>query len=105
MPNAQCPMTNCATTEPSSQLKVFMSKTDDALLTQTALLNKFAEIIRNLIQQVSTERTDKDKAVAQIGVMLGADEATAAAIVADNPHIQSLIDDALAVLPPVATAA
>ncbi|MEH2371953.1 hypothetical protein [Nostoc sp.] len=82
-----------------------MSKTDDALVTQSALLNKFAEIIRNLIQQVSTERADKEKAVAQIGVMLGADDTTASAILADNPHIQALIDEALAAYPVAPTAA
>lgn len=78
-----------------------MSKTDDALASQTALLNKFAEIIRNLIQRVAAAEVDRDKAIAQIATLLGADEATATAILADSPHIQSLIDEALAVLPPV----
>lgn len=77
----------------------FMSKTDDALASQTALLNKFAEIIRNLIQCVVTAEADRDKALAQIATLLGADEATASAILTDSPHIQSLIDEALAALP------
>lgn len=90
----------------------FMSKTDDALAAQTALLNKFSEIIRNLIQLVSASKADRDAALAQVATLLGADEATASAILADSPHIQALIDDASAIflppvppVPPVATAA
>ncbi|MEH2316171.1 hypothetical protein [Nostoc sp.] len=87
-----------------------MTKTDDALAIQTALFNKFTEIIRNLIQRVAAAESDRDKALAQIATLLGADEARATAILADSPHIQALIDEALAALsvvpvPPVATAA
>ncbi len=71
-----------------------MTKTDDALASQTALLNKFAEIIRNLIRRAVSAETDRDKALAQVGELLGADQATAAAILADSPHIQGLIDEA-----------
>ncbi|MEH2377743.1 MAG: hypothetical protein V7K27_02395 [Nostoc sp.] len=77
-----------------------MSKTDDALASQTALLNKFAEIIRNLIQRVSTAENDRDAALGQVASLLGADQTTATAILGDSPHIQALIDEALAVLPP-----
>ncbi|MEH2415407.1 hypothetical protein [Nostoc sp.] len=77
-----------------------MSKTDDALASQSVLLNKFAEIIRSLIQRLNTTEGDRDKALAQVATLFGADEATATAILADSPHIQALIDEALAVLPP-----
>ncbi|MEH2001101.1 MAG: hypothetical protein V7L00_20520 [Nostoc sp.] len=73
-----------------------MSKTDDALASQTTLLNNFAQIIRNLIQRAVTAESDRDKAVTQVGELLGADQATAAAILADSPHIQALIDEAAA---------
>ena len=83
-----------------------MSKTDDALASQSALLNKFAEIIRGLIQRAVTAETDRDtfksdrdKAVAQVGELLSADSVTAAAILADSPHIQALIDEAAAASP------
>jgi len=84
----------------------FMTKTDDALATQSTLLNNFAQIIRNLIQRAVTAETDRDtfksdrdKAVAQVGELLGADQATAAAILSDQPHIQALIDEAAAASP------
>jgi len=76
-----------------------MTKTDDALASQTALLNKFAEIIRNLIQRAVTAESDRDKALAQVGELLSADSVTAAAILADSPHIQALIDEATAATP------
>ncbi|MEH1959855.1 MAG: hypothetical protein V7L05_08205 [Nostoc sp.] len=80
-----------------------MTKTDDALTSQTALLNKFAEIIRGLIQRAVTAESDRDKALTQVGELLGADQATAAAILADSPQIQALIDEAAASsLPPQA---
>ncbi|MEH2000585.1 MAG: hypothetical protein V7L00_17870 [Nostoc sp.] len=40
-----------------------MSKTDDALVSQTALLNNFAQIIRSLIQRAVTAESDRDKAL------------------------------------------
>ncbi|MHC5821823.1 MAG: hypothetical protein ACYT04_39665 [Nostoc sp.] len=80
-----------------------MSKTDDALTSQAALFNQFAAIIRGLIQRAVTAETDRDtfksdrdKALAQVGELLSADSATAAAILADQPHIQALIDEATA---------
>jgi hypothetical protein len=76
-----------------------MTKTDDALASQALLLNKFSEIIRNLIAQLSATQTARDNALAQIATLLGADDATASAILADSPHIQSLIDEANAALP------
>lgn len=76
-----------------------MSKTDDALASQALLLNNFAQIIRNSIQRVSNAEADKDKALAQVTALLKTDEATASAILANNPHIQALIDEALAVVP------
>ncbi|MHC5724417.1 MAG: hypothetical protein ACYT04_78240 [Nostoc sp.] len=80
-----------------------MTKTDDALTSQSSLLNQFAAIIRGLIQRAVTAETDRDtfksdrdKALAQVGELLGADSVTAAAILADQPHIQALIDEAAA---------
>ncbi len=72
---------------------------EDALDSQTALLNKFAEIVRALIKQVSTLQTDKDAALAKLATLLGIDESLANGILASNPHIQALIDEAAAALP------
>ncbi|MEH1842129.1 MAG: hypothetical protein V7L20_26205 [Nostoc sp.] len=52
-----------------------------------------------MIKRNSDLQVDKDNATAQIAALLDADEATASAILADNPHIQSLIDEASAALP------
>lgn len=76
-----------------------MTKTDDAIASQSALLNKYSEIVNNLIKLNVSTTADRDKALAQVATLLGADEATAAAILANNPHIQSLIDQASAAIP------
>ncbi|WP_334943158.1 hypothetical protein [Nostoc sp.] len=77
-----------------------MSKTDDALASQALLLNSFSQIIRASIQRVSAAEADRDQAFVQVAALLKVDEATASAILANNPQIQALIDEALAVLPP-----
>jgi len=76
-----------------------MTQTADALAAQTALLNQFSVIIKGLIQQVSTLQADKDAALAQVASLLGLDQASATAILANNPIIQQLIDEASAATP------
>lgn len=76
-----------------------MTQIDDALSSQTALLNQFSGIIRGLLKLVSTLQADKDAALAQLATLLGVDKAGATAILANNPAIQSLIDEASAALP------
>lgn len=79
------------------------TKTDEALQSQTELLNKFSGIIRSLLKYISTLKDDlqqtKAAAATQLAELLGVDESTSASILASNPDIQALLDEATAALP------
>ncbi|MFN6475317.1 hypothetical protein [Nostoc sp. DedQUE07] len=79
------------------------TKTEEALQSQTELLNKFSGIIRNLLKYISALKEDlqetKAAATAQLAQLLGVDDSTSASILASNPDIQALIDEATAALP------
>jgi len=79
------------------------TKTDEALQSQAELLNKFSGIIRSLLKYISNLKEDlqqtKATAASQLAELLGVDESTSASILASNPDIQALLDEATAALP------
>jgi len=82
-----------------------MTKTDEAIASETTLLNNFSAIVANLIKSDSVHQAERDQALAQVASLLSADQKSASAILANSPQIQALIDAASAALLPAGGAA
>ena len=81
-----------------------MTKTDDAIASETTLLNNFSAIVVNLIKADTVHQAERDQALAQVASLVAADEKSASAILSNSPQIQSLIDAASAALLPAGAA-
>jgi len=76
-----------------------MSKASDAIASQLLLITNLVDIFRNLLRNTQVEQAEKVAAAAQIAALIAEDEATVAAILANNPQLQAFVDELSAATP------